>query len=1071
MENNTYASQILEENSEQNQKELNNNDSIELENNDNLKKKIDFSINENSELNKENSSSSFLKEQNSTNIIFSISTRIKPSLIRLSNKIFYDLSLFQHILNYLNIFELNNVRRANHKLKTIVHEYYKKRIKMQIDFITDYQERNKHKIYSFMKTIDTQIPISNKKWLDFELNSVIKKLNVLNRNIIIKIRSFKKTDKISDNVFAPFCIIFSNNNKFPKKITWRNLANKILFDSNIIFKIQNFDMENLDDKKILEAFKYLNMSELEIDKVKKYSSDLSKLVIWCQAVVSYHIIIHPYIYRNKNISENGKNIVSFILEIENMIEKFYKFKRFLFNLNIMKIPLGDYVFNLQHNLNIGTDDFNYSYISNNNINYIDKLDISIISNILSYIPFKQSYKMMIICKKFYEGFRSSIDIIIFEMIKEIYFFRYQSYQKIKNEVPEIFSYNFFSKFFLMIDDILNSNSKNNNEFGMSSYPFLTKEQINNIRLIKIKNKYIEEISKIFCIICDIKPLKIINKHTGKIEILYTDIIKSLTIKGELMKLMRNFNKLFFSRKKIKQIYEDIKVYINNDKLIEIKNINKGMYQLLIWELFILFYLRIYNIFDFFNIDYIQKIYKKSELESIHYYIEIMNYLKYYLKIKFHFSGGNKLNINSNKNFDFFKYINKLIIFLKERNLSNNYNVILESTNYEWEKIGKAYFESKDLIPFNAKPIFYERIMIEIVNLKEPKENNSFYSISNESKTTNNNVSSRNVNNNNRTSLRKSISASKTSKQIINIKNKYNKKKYIEFDIMLENQIFNLNDNNQKISLNSIPEDIFIKNILFYLDINSLPIISLINHKFLSMVKTHFYIRVFLLKKEKKIIEEENKEIFNLIKNKRNSFFTQYEIKEPTKEHAMNLMNQMKDKDFLELKQYFKIYNENYEKIIIPFLILLGEKPTSNITTDGVKNVSYYNTAKKILFNKNYIKKIKEIELELIPYKTFKKVEKIMNEKFFSEKKVQKMSPCFYKLINWILGVIEFHRTIRKYSLSDYDYDILNKEEIAFCIKMDNIILLYYKLNRFIMKYCKEYEKKAKLIMKEMSVIN
>ena len=44
MENNTYASQILEENSEQNQKELNNNDSIELENNDNLKKKIDFSI-------------------------------------------------------------------------------------------------------------------------------------------------------------------------------------------------------------------------------------------------------------------------------------------------------------------------------------------------------------------------------------------------------------------------------------------------------------------------------------------------------------------------------------------------------------------------------------------------------------------------------------------------------------------------------------------------------------------------------------------------------------------------------------------------------------------------------------------------------------------------------------------------------------------------------------------------------------------------------------------------------------------------------------------------------------------
>ena len=361
MDNNNYASQILEENSEQNQKELNSNESENSENNNNnnMDEKIDFSINENPELNQNNSSSSsYLKKKNSIDYNFSIPTRVKPNFIRLSNQIFNDLSLFQSILNYLNIFELNNIRRINHNLLLIVHEYYKRRIKIEIDFITDYQEKNKDKVYFFMKNIDTQIPLSNNNWLDFDLNSIVNKLNILNRNIINKLRCLKNINKLSDKIFAPFCIIMTNNKIFHKNLSWKNIANQILSDYNIISKIQNLDIENFDDKIILEAFKYLNMDELQINTVKKISSDITKLIIWCQAVVSYHIIIHPYIYRNKNnnLIHPQSDIFTFILEIENMIEKFYKFKRFLYNLNIMKIPLADYVFNLLHKRNINIDE-------------------------------------------------------------------------------------------------------------------------------------------------------------------------------------------------------------------------------------------------------------------------------------------------------------------------------------------------------------------------------------------------------------------------------------------------------------------------------------------------------------------------------------------------------------------------------------------------------------------------------------------------------------------------------------------------------------------------------------------
>ena len=77
---------------------------------------------------------------------------------------------------------------------------------------------------------------------------------------------------------------------------------------------------------------------------------------------------------------------------------------------------------------------------------------------------------------------------------------------------------------------------------------------------------------------------------------------------------------------------------------------------------------------------------------------------------------------------------------------------------------------------------------------------------------------------------------------------YNKNNYIN---PVENKFKITNKNNlKKLVLDSIPEDIFITNIFFYLDIGSLPIIGLINHKYLSLVKTHYFIRLYYLKKEK-----------------------------------------------------------------------------------------------------------------------------------------------------------------------------------------------------------------------------
>ena len=118
------------------------------------------------------------------------------------------------ILNYLDLYDLCQVRAVNKLFQITVHEYYKTRLKLEIEYITSFQEDNKEKTEIFMKNIDSQIPISNGGWLDFDLCSVTNKITSLTKNTIIKIKAIKSLGKNSDLIFAPFCIFMGYNVSF-----------------------------------------------------------------------------------------------------------------------------------------------------------------------------------------------------------------------------------------------------------------------------------------------------------------------------------------------------------------------------------------------------------------------------------------------------------------------------------------------------------------------------------------------------------------------------------------------------------------------------------------------------------------------------------------------------------------------------------------------------------------------------------------------------------------------------------------------------------------------------------------
>ena len=1006
---------------------------------------------------------------------------IKPRFIRNLNEIISKSGQF--IFNYLTIKEITLLRGINKLFYESVNDYYEIRLKIEINNITNFKNENEESTILYMQNIDSQIPVSYNQWLEFDLKKVTKNMELLDKETITELKSIKKLIKLNENIYAPFCIILGYKpSDFKVKMDgWKKVADSILNEPNLYLKIKNLDYENFKDADILKAFVYLNNNELSLNKMEKYSLPFSKLIKWCQAVVSYHILIHPYTFRNKaSPIELGSEVHKYVLFMDEIISKFYKFKRFLFRLGLVQIPLGDYVFNLQHNKSYQKENLDLSKIINTEI----------MGNIISYLPMDKSYKLINVNHLGVNSFKQSLNINCYKIIKEIILFKLNSFKNLNQIIPLIYKNNIFGKYFLMLDDVLNS-ALDSSQYGTNFVPFLTKEHMNDIRNIKTNDQIINKICKIFCVLLNIKVEKKENQR-GEIVPLYIKSVKLLATKGIIPKLMRYFDKFELNKKQLQILMNEINNLFENKKMIDLRRINKGIYQILIWELFLYEYLKEFNPFLFIDIKlFLKNIEKKEDVQIINYYLELINYLKYYLKFKYHFHSLNFSNKPEAPNYEFILMITKL--FQELNNKKIDISPILDNLNIDKVKTANIYFENKDLVPINSKPALYQKIMEEIININENFYNELFYNenvlnkeeVFSLKQNINNSIENSNNVSNNLGIIKEENTMSVPIGDNSKIQSKGN-----DSNIKLSaNEIFEENDNdyiknysnyysnsiinkniekNNKLNINDIPNEIIAKNILLYLDIKSVCPFSSVNKKCNRCYKINMFLRLLILDNHKQIFENVNEEYINSIKTKRNNFFLDYEIAPPNKEHAIQLINQFKNKDITELRGIFRKYNKYNEILISPLVILLGEKPKKPSYINGQKKINYFSIAQKLLNDRKINKRIKEINLETIPNIIFKDVEKIFQNDAFSFNKMKGYTSCIYNLICWEMGVIEYHRVLRNFCLNYYDMKILTKEEIIFCRQMDNINIMYNKLKYYSYTYCKEYEKDAIKLMMEIN---
>jgi hypothetical protein len=168
-------------------------------------------------------------------------------------------------------------------------------------------------------------------------------------------------------------------------------------------------------------------------------------------------------------------------------------------------------------------------------------------------------------------------------------------------------------------------------------------------------------------------------------LLYLEKVKSLILTGQLLKILKNVNKLDIPNQKLNSISEELMPYLTEEKLNEVKRTNRGVFQLLIWELLVIEFNKIYNPFDFISAEFIMNRFENEEIEIIRYYCEVMNYLKYNLKIKYRLC----------KIFNFSKYFEVLNQHLSKEGL---FTEMAYDNDFaaDYCKIAKIYFETKEV---------------------------------------------------------------------------------------------------------------------------------------------------------------------------------------------------------------------------------------------------------------------------------------------------------------------------------------------------------------------------------------
>lgn len=143
-----------------------------------------------------------------------------------------------YIADFLNTKTLIKLTGVSTLFRDSFRVYLPTRLQQEADYINLFIETNDELNKEFMKLVDTQIPISNGNWVNFNFLETLKTISSSFTSQDISTLKFAANNvgETNDILFAPFCVLFGQKSKRIKKAdgsvkeTYKSPAIKILGD-------------------------------------------------------------------------------------------------------------------------------------------------------------------------------------------------------------------------------------------------------------------------------------------------------------------------------------------------------------------------------------------------------------------------------------------------------------------------------------------------------------------------------------------------------------------------------------------------------------------------------------------------------------------------------------------------------------------------------------------------------------------------------------------------------------------------------------------------------------------------
>ncbi|CDW75554.1 UNKNOWN [Stylonychia lemnae] len=953
---------------------------------------------------------------------------------------------------------VTKLRPLNSFFNQTAKSYLPTRLQQEAEFINAFLEENDEINQKFLRIVDTQIPIAKKNWLFFDFQDVLNNLSLISKEDVTNLKFFLKGSSFSTSVdvcLAPICLLFGIRDDRVKqangevKSMWHKQAFKLVSQNHFYKNICNYEKDSIREEAFLEVFEYLNRDELEIDRVRIVNQALCKFIEWARYLVSYHVLVHPYKLRNPQTVLPGTDVYFFLQTIDSFMDQFYQLKSYLIRLQVLPKDTN-FAFNLSH----------VKFIKREKVCSMIKLDSNIIDVVLCNLGTTEAAKMSQINRKFRFYVANHWDMRLTYQVLEVECLKTNNFELLNKKVPLLYEGGFFSPYIKMLDRIL-----------IQEKCFLSKYHLDEIKSIIKPNKNLSQYVQAFCKLVGIKPIRK-GLPNGSLEIDYFTPFQQVVKGNKLQTFLNNFNKLTIRGELLQQANSFITVMLRQTSLAQAKQHSLGLFQLLLWTISVVTMNKLINPLNFTTSEYVKRrfsnqfeeiqviehIYQALESWRFTYNVKLVNIASYVQSQKQNpqiFIETKFLNQNQNQSIENIALTAKNMI--KEIEEIQGFSILNRTAMNDQEELNESiYHQVTQEIPQQARPAFFEKVLLDFYQTYFTLELE--YSIVGDPFGTND-ISGLDF-------FNKQIQPQIQTFKSITFKNKTNILSTLDCHIkstFISNQLNTLSFGSfvqsQKARTVLIDQNILESTLFDYNSVEQVILIyAKLNSQFRQAALNHLSIRILYMQEETRRFEEAFEEVIISIRQKRDNFQKDFEqvsgLQNPCKERALKLLQTINNKDISNLRKVSKP-TPSYDFFVAPLLVLFDKQPRRISTADGKTTISHWQVAFKLLSD-NFCQKLRDFQLEGMTQDKFNKFSSLIlsinnnSGPRYTVNAANKINPALGNLVSWILGVYEFHRFLRVYSISSLDEKIiLNKNEVKFAKKMDELILRNLRVMRFI----------------------